>query len=50
MRLISTPSVVASILVGGTARAIVDWFEDQNRCPLNVLLAEINKIIDRVLS
>lgn len=50
MQLISTPSVVASMLVGGTARAIVDWFEDQNRCPLNVLLTEINKIIDCVLA
>ncbi|MBQ7344293.1 MAG: TetR/AcrR family transcriptional regulator [Clostridia bacterium] len=50
MQLISTPAVVASMLVGGTARAIVDWFEDEQRCPLDVLLKEIGKIIDRVLA
>ncbi len=50
MQLISTPAVVASMLVGGTARAIVDWFEDEQRCPLDVLLKEISKIIDRVLA
>lgn len=50
MKLISTPNVVASMLVGGTTRAIVDWFEDENRVPVDTLLAEIKKIIDRVLS
>ena len=50
MNLISSPDVVASMLVGGTARAIVNWFENTERCPVNVLLRDIFKIIDRVLS
>ena len=50
MNLISSPDVVASMLVGGTARAIVNWFENTERCPVNALLRDIFKIIDRVLS
>lgn len=50
MKLISTPNVVASMMVGGTTRAIVDWFEDENRGPIETLLTEVNKIIDRVLA
>ena len=50
MNLISSPDVVASMLVGGTSRAIVNWFENTERCPVNVLLRDIFKIIDRVLS
>ena len=50
MRLISAPDVVASMLVGGIARCIMNWFEMEDRCPVESLLGEISKIIDRVLA
>ena len=50
MKLISSPDVVASMLVGGTARAIVNWFENRDRCTVETLLKDIFRIIDRVLS
>ena len=50
MQLISTPDVVASMLVGGILCCILNWFEMEERCPVEMLLAEISKIIDKVLS
>lgn len=50
MQLISTPDVVASMLVGGITRCITNWFESEEKCPVETLLSEISKIIDRVLS
>lgn len=50
MPLISAPDVVASMIVGGTARVIINWIEREDRCPPDVLLKEISKIINRVLS
>lgn len=50
MQLISSPDVVASMLVGGIMRCIMNWFEMEERCPVESLLGEISKIIDRVFS
>lgn len=50
IQMISTPDVVASMLVGGILCCILNWFEMEERCPVEMLLAEISKIIDKVLS
>ncbi len=49
VQLVSTPDVVASMLVGGISRCIMNWFETDERCPVESLLSEISKIINRVI-
>ena len=50
MRLVSSPGVVAGMLVSGTARCIVSWFEDESRCSPDILLQDISSFIAKVLS
>ncbi len=50
MILICSVDVVASMLVGGIARCIVKWFDSDNRCPIETLLGDISKIVERVLA
>lgn len=49
MRLICSIDVLASILTGGTAHAILMWFDASNRCPVEHLLSDISRFIDKVL-
>ena len=50
MPLIASADVVASMLIGGTSNCIVRWFESDDKCPPEVLLNDISKFIDRILS
>ena len=50
MQLVSSPEVVAGMLVSGTARCVVNWFESEDKCPAEVLLKDISKFIEKVLS
>ena len=49
VKIASSPAVVASMLVAGTAHAIVRWFISDERCPQQELLTDIAKIIDTLL-
>ena len=51
MELVSSPAVVASMLVGGITQCIINWFDTENKCcSVEDLLNEISKIIEKVLS
>jgi AcrR family transcriptional regulator len=50
MRLLASPDVVASMLIGGIAQCIVHWFEDDDRCSPEILLKDIIAFTERVLS
>lgn len=50
MHLSSSPDIIASMLVAGTAHAIVRWFVSDKRCSPETLLLNISKIIDTLLS
>ena len=51
MELVSSPTVVASMLVGGITQCIINWFDTENKCcSVEDLLNEISKIIEKVLS
>ena len=50
MPLIASADVVASMLIGGTSNCIVRWFESEDRCSSEMLLKDISKFIDRILS
>lgn len=45
--LIASPEVVASMLIGGIAHCIIIWFEKEERCSEEELLADISKFINR---
>ena len=50
IHLSSSPDIVASMLVAGTAHAIVRWFVSDKRCSPEELLLNISKITDTLLS
>jgi hypothetical protein len=50
MSLIASPDVVASMIIGGASHCIIRWFESDERCPVDILLRDIRKFIDRVLT
>ena len=51
MPLVSSPEVVASMLVGGITQCIITWFDTEEKCcTVEDLLNEISKIIEKVLS
>lgn len=49
MKLISTPDVVASMLVGGIAHCIIIWFDSNNKQSADGLLSDISVFLDKVL-
>ena len=51
MELVSSPAVVASMLVGGITQCIINWFDmEEKNCSVEDLLNEISKIIEKVLA
>jgi AcrR family transcriptional regulator len=50
MKLIASPDVVASMLIGGVAHCVIRWFENDDRCSPQVLLSDIKHFIERVIS
>ena len=49
MKLISTPDVVTCMIIGGTSLCIIRWFEQENRCSADRLLADISEFIERTI-
>ena len=49
MKLISTPDVVASMLVGGIAHCIIIWFDSNNKQSADSLLSDISVFLEKVL-
>ena len=49
MNLISTPGVVASMLVGGIAHCIIIWFDSDTKQSAEVLLSDISIFLDKIL-
>ena len=51
MSLPAPADVVASMLIGGTSHCIVSWFiADKKPCTAEKLLADISKLIDKILN
>ena len=48
--LIAPPAVMASMIVGGIAHSIIKWFDLDERCPVEDLLAYISKFIEKLFS
>ena len=47
--LISSPDVVASMIVGGIAHCIIKWLDADDSAPAEKLLADISAFLDRLL-
>lgn len=46
MRLSSSVDVTASMLIGGVSHNIIRWFESEEKEPITVLLADIQRFLD----
>ena len=49
LQLSTSPEMLASMLIGGTARTIVQWFESEDRCPKEELMDNIVFFLNRML-
>ena len=50
MTLVASVDTVTGMLVGGMTHTIIRWLESEDRCTSDVLLKDISKVIDKVLS
>jgi AcrR family transcriptional regulator len=50
MHLLASPSITASMIIGGVSMCIIHWFEAEDRCSAKELLNDIFNFIDRILA
>lgn len=46
----TSSDVMASMIIGGVAHCIVRWYDQENRCSTDKLIADIGLFVDRVIS
>ena len=49
VKLLSSPKVVARMIIGGVSHCIIHWFAEENRCAPEELLEDISNFISKLI-